>query len=204
MARRTKEEAAHTRDTILHSALAVFSTKGYAATTLEDVAAKAGVTRGAIYWHFGSKAALFNELIAGVGSRSASLTQSAAAAGGTLPEVLQRVFVDLLAAVEGDPQLRSVMELALFKTEMTAELRPGLQERTRAGQALLAGVAQAMQAGISAGELRADLAAPDLARGFLAAQNGLLYMWLADPKAFNLTEAARSVAQILVRGLGRS
>jgi hypothetical protein len=32
-------------------------------------------------------------------------------------------LVDLLAAVEGDRQLRSVMELALFKTEVTAELK---------------------------------------------------------------------------------
>jgi len=59
MARRTKEEAGLTRASLLRAALAVFSTKGYAAATLEDVAAKAGVTRGAIYWHFGSKAELY-------------------------------------------------------------------------------------------------------------------------------------------------
>lgn len=59
MARRTKEEGALTRESLLRAALAAFSTKGYAAATLEDVAAKAGITRGAIYWHFGSKAELY-------------------------------------------------------------------------------------------------------------------------------------------------
>ncbi|MCL4562239.1 MAG: TetR family transcriptional regulator, partial [Chloroflexi bacterium] len=57
--RRTKEEAAETRDLLLKSALSVFSQKGYSATTLGDVARAAGVTRGAIYWHFGSKAELY-------------------------------------------------------------------------------------------------------------------------------------------------
>ena len=45
MVRRTKEEAALTRQAVLKAALTVFSSKGYAATTLEDIAARAGVTR---------------------------------------------------------------------------------------------------------------------------------------------------------------
>ncbi len=56
--RKTKEEAAETRQALLRAALAVFSRQGYAATRLEDVAHEAGVTRGAIYWHFKSKADL--------------------------------------------------------------------------------------------------------------------------------------------------
>ncbi|MGZ9164459.1 MAG: TetR family transcriptional regulator, partial [Anaerolineales bacterium] len=60
--RRTKEEAAVTRATLLKTALSVFSAKGYAAATLDDVATAAKVTRGAIYWHFKSKADLYNTL----------------------------------------------------------------------------------------------------------------------------------------------
>ena len=45
--RRTKEEAAVTRATLLKTALSVFSAKGYAASTLDDVAKAAKVTRGA-------------------------------------------------------------------------------------------------------------------------------------------------------------
>ena len=61
--RKTKEEAAITREQLLKKALAVFSKKGYSATTLQDIASEADVTRGAIYWHFGSKAKLYNTLI---------------------------------------------------------------------------------------------------------------------------------------------
>ena len=45
---RTKEEAEVTKQRLLKAALDVFSRKGYADTRLEDIAAEAGVTRGAM------------------------------------------------------------------------------------------------------------------------------------------------------------
>jgi len=57
--RRTKEEAAQTRQELLDAALTVFSQEGYEAARLQDIAQAAAVTRGAIYHHFGNKAGLF-------------------------------------------------------------------------------------------------------------------------------------------------
>ena len=62
MARKTKEEADKTRRAILEASFEVFVQKGFARATLEDVARKAGVTRGAVYWHFRDKTALFSAL----------------------------------------------------------------------------------------------------------------------------------------------
>jgi len=59
VARRTKEEAEGTRTRIVDAAERVFRDKGVAHASLEDVAAAARVTRGAIYWHFKDKAELF-------------------------------------------------------------------------------------------------------------------------------------------------
>jgi TetR/AcrR family acrAB operon transcriptional repressor len=56
--RRTKEEAEETRQQLMDAALKVFSARGYSAARLSDIAAEAGVTRGAVYWHFGSKEGL--------------------------------------------------------------------------------------------------------------------------------------------------
>jgi len=61
--RRTKEDAALTRENLLDAALASFHARGYMATTLDDIAHRAGITRGAIAWHFGSKAELLNAVI---------------------------------------------------------------------------------------------------------------------------------------------
>ena len=63
MVRRTKEEALETRDRILDTAEQVFSERGVARTSLADIADAAGVTRGAIYWHFKNKGDLFSAML---------------------------------------------------------------------------------------------------------------------------------------------
>ena len=60
--RRTKAEAEETRLSILSAAERVFFEKGVSTASLDDVAKAAGVTRGAIYWHFANKTDLFLEL----------------------------------------------------------------------------------------------------------------------------------------------
>lgn len=62
MARKTKEEAQETRSAILEAAVRIFAIKGVARTSLDDIAREAGVTRGAIYWHFANKTDLLNTL----------------------------------------------------------------------------------------------------------------------------------------------
>ena len=62
MARKTKEEAQETRNAILEAAVRVFAIKGVARTSLDHIAREAGVTRGAIYWHFANKTDLINTL----------------------------------------------------------------------------------------------------------------------------------------------
>jgi len=62
MARKTKEEALKTREAILEAAVQVFSVRGVSGSTLANIAKAAGVTRGAIYWHFKNKEDLLNAL----------------------------------------------------------------------------------------------------------------------------------------------
>lgn len=65
MARKTPAEAARTRKKILDAAGEVFSRDGIAKTTLEQIAQQAGITRGAIYWHFKGKQDLLQALFDG-------------------------------------------------------------------------------------------------------------------------------------------
>ena len=199
--KRTKEEAAVTRATVLKAALTVFSAKGYAAATLDDVAAAAKVTRGAIYWHFKGKADLYNTLVEEMSARGASIVQQAVAEGGTLIDILRRVFVSQCALIEGDKEARAVMELALFKTGLDPELQAGRKKQIEAGNALIAGIADAMRMGVSQGVLRDDMDPTDMARAFIAFENGAIQQWLASPKSFSLKKSAESFAEILIKGL---
>lgn len=59
MARKTKEAALETRAQIIDAARRVFHAEGVNRSTLDKVAKAAGVTRGAVYWHFANKAEIF-------------------------------------------------------------------------------------------------------------------------------------------------
>jgi TetR/AcrR family acrAB operon transcriptional repressor len=63
MARRTKAEAAATREALIDAAEEMFMAHGVARTTLEQIARHAGMTRGAVYWHFKNKADLFRAML---------------------------------------------------------------------------------------------------------------------------------------------
>ena len=199
--RRTKEEAAVPRATVLKAALSVFSVKGYAATTLDDVASAAKVTRGAIYWHFKGKADLYNTLVEEMSARGASIVQQAVAEGGTLIDILRRVFISQCALIEDDREARAVMELALFKTGLDPDLQAGRKQQVDAGHALIAGIADAMKMGVSQGILRDDTDPTDMARAFIAFENGVIQQWLTSPKSFSLKESAESFADIFIKGL---
>ena len=60
--RRTKEEAARTREAIVEAALGCFDRRGIAHTTLDEIAAAAGVTQGAVYHHFSGKAEILRTI----------------------------------------------------------------------------------------------------------------------------------------------
>lgn len=201
MARKTKEEAAKTRESLLVAARSLFSHLGYASTTLEQVAKEAGVTRGAVYWHFGSKAELYIDLINEYSGRSAEIVQAAAAEGGSLVEILRRVFVRILYAVVEDPALREVMEISMFKAERTADLMDPLKQSRENNLALIDGISQAMNQGIADGELRDDIDPEEMARGFLAFQNGAIHLWLQDTSMFSLKESAAALADIYLNGI---
>ena len=63
MVRRTKAEALQTRAQILDAAEQVFHRKGVLSASLKDIASEAGVTRGAIYWHFKNKHDVFMAMV---------------------------------------------------------------------------------------------------------------------------------------------
>jgi TetR/AcrR family transcriptional regulator, acrAB operon repressor len=199
--RRTKEEAAITREQLLKKALTVFSKEGYAATTLEDIAREAEVTRGAIYWHFGSKAELYNTLIREYADRGNVIIQQAVSEGGSLLDILRRVFVRQLQIIEDDREMRALMELYLFKTGLVPELEEGRQQQIESGVALIDMLAGIMSQGMDQGFLRSDVDVKEMARAYLAFQNGLMSLWLTAPGQFSLKASAEAFADILMAGI---
>src|SRR4051794_37834674 len=69
------------RETILRGAATAFGEKGYAATSMEDVAAAAGITKLIVYRHFSSKEELYDEVLERVSERGRDLFMAGLQAG---------------------------------------------------------------------------------------------------------------------------
>ncbi|MDH0645705.1 TetR/AcrR family transcriptional regulator [Pseudomonas sp. GD03858] len=100
MVRRTRAEMEQTRATLLAMARKVFSEQGYANTSMDDLTARAGLTRGALYHHFGDKQGLLAAVVAQI--------------DGEVDERLNRITVTAEDAWEGfQRRCRTYLEMAV-------------------------------------------------------------------------------------------
>ena len=158
MVRRTKEEALETRAGILDAAEQVFFEKGVSRTSLADIAQAAGVTRGAIYWHFANKGDLFNEMFDRVllpldELKAASVNPVEADPLGRLIEICTVCLRDTAA----DPRRRRVFDILFLKCEFVEEMGPVMaryQSNMREG---LRKLEVGLRNAISKGQMPADL-----------------------------------------------
>jgi TetR/AcrR family acrAB operon transcriptional repressor len=201
MARRTKEEADVTRRALLKAALAVFSRQGYSATRLEDIAAEAGVTRGAIYHHFGSKPELYTEMVAEYNKPIMQIVIDAIAEGGTFVDILRRQFIRLCAAIEDEPDLRAIQEIATTKTELTPELAEGIASKLQNMDAQLEFLTNGFAQAIENGELRATLDPEQAALAYFSLLNGYALMWLLNQSGFSIKDGAAQTVDMFLQGV---
>jgi TetR/AcrR family acrAB operon transcriptional repressor len=199
--RRTKEDAAMTREQLLKAALVSFRNKGYIGTTLDDIARQAGTTRGAIHWHFGSKAELFNTMIRESYERMSLATREIFVAQGTPLQKLRQLMVRWMEYLEEDEEFRTTMEIVTFKTEIVPELDSGMQENAAGRRAVHQIFLQLIQKGIAEGEIRPEIQAEIAARAAEALLNGTTITWLIDQHAFSLKAAAPKIVDLYIRGL---
>jgi len=121
MARKTKEEAAATRESVLMAALDLFSEKGFSRTTFSNIAKRIGMTRGAVYWHFDNKPALLAALMDHVHALKESRVESQIPAIQTI-EDLRGAFVLHAQFVESDPVMHKFEFFLNYQMEWSEEL----------------------------------------------------------------------------------
>jgi TetR/AcrR family acrAB operon transcriptional repressor len=200
--RRTKEDAAITRERLLAAALQCFRTRGYAMTKLEDIAQQAGTTRGAIQWHFGTKADLFNDLVRDRAGRALrSLHEEVYARGGTPLDMLRRLLTWWLRYPQEDADYRAVLELTLLKTEVGPDLIGGFQEKLQRLQEAERAIAEVIEAGIAQGEMRPEVDPAVASRAAMGLIQGVTSRWLLEPSAPSPQTSADAIVDLFLQGL---
>ncbi|MDR3451032.1 MAG: TetR family transcriptional regulator [Alphaproteobacteria bacterium] len=129
MARKTKDEAEKTRDAILDAAERIFHAHGVSRTSLEEIAADAGVTRGAVYWHFKDKAALCEAMVERVFLPHEDMLEKLAAQPSAEPlKDLQKACLHSLSMMAKDKRRRNVVSILTLRCEYVEEMI-GIMER---------------------------------------------------------------------------
>jgi TetR/AcrR family acrAB operon transcriptional repressor len=187
MARRTKADALLTRDNILDSAGWLFLRQGVSRTTLSQIAARAGVTRGAIYWHFEDKAAVFNAMM----ERARMPLESAmrlldhprrSDPLGSLHDYATLVF----RLTENDPEARCVFEIATLKIEFVDEMTSVRLRRAEITDRWMAAAESRVRLAVATGQARSNVEPRAVALGLWSIIDGLVRAWMIAPDSFEL------------------
>jgi len=122
MARKTKAESLKTRQNILDAASKIFCKYGFNSTSLEKIASEAGVTRGAVYWHFKNKAEIYNELVSSVITSVYEIIYPVVLNQNSTIEDLKKNILKWIIRIEQEKPFRQAIEMVYIKAELTGDL----------------------------------------------------------------------------------
>lgn len=116
-----RRRAAERPSEIAVAALEIFAERGYAAARLSDIAARAGVSKAALYLYYPTKADLFRAVLSQGAAPGVAGAMEHAAAPGSFGDLLQRVLTGL-AEVAGRPELRRLVRMIIAESGNFPEL----------------------------------------------------------------------------------
>ncbi|MCZ4053313.1 TetR family transcriptional regulator [Oxalobacter sp. OxGP1] len=194
MERAGRKKTLETRDRILDAAEDVFNESGYSNTTLNEIAEAAGVTRGAIYWHFKNKEDLFQAMCLRIRVPMDALIEGIVEKGVNDPIAqLSRTHETIMLEVINNPHYRKVLNILFHKCEFTRETdQIVIQQKewhTYSRNIIRTILVNAQKKAQLPADLDIELACNLL--GFMF--RGLLADWLFMPDSFDLIENARKV-----------
>jgi AcrR family transcriptional regulator len=197
---KVKAEAAKlgsSRERLLDAAVQVFARDGYSGTSIDRIAAEAGLSKGAVYWNFVSKEELFFALLDERIDRRirALFDMTAAAPVGQAMEA--RVSVGLSAVLEQEREL-----VVLFHEYSAMAVRdPRLRERYVERNVMLRnGLARVFEARVEALEWSPAVGAQELATAVIALADGLSIEQLTEPEVVT-EELLGEILSLILDGL---
>lgn len=202
MARRTKEAALETRNALLDAAERIFSENGVSRTSLTDVAADAGVTRGAVYWHFKDKVDLLDAMLCRVVLPMEEPAVRAEDRAGADPLAqLRGCLISVLERTASDPQARRVFDIVFHKCEYIDEMAPARDRCIAMRAGYVSRIERYLKNAVKLGQLPASIRPRSAAVALHALIDGLIGNWVLDPKFFSLAREAGHMIDLFINGL---
>ncbi|MEU1046375.1 TetR/AcrR family transcriptional regulator [Streptomyces sp. NPDC005897] len=183
-----------TRQKLYEAAVTLIAEQGFSATTVDEIAERAGVAKGTLYYNFASKSVLFEELLRhGVGLLTASLRQAAeqtAREGRDRVDALDAMIRAGLVFIDRYPAFTQLYVAELWRTN-----RAWQSTLLVVRQEAVAVVEGVLRAGVASGEFSEEIDVPLTA----AALVGMVLVAALDWKAFQPERSLDDVHAALSR-----
>lgn len=195
-AMRAARDKAATRERILQAAMEVFGERGYQATSMDEIARRAGSSKGGVYFHFPNKQAIFEALITELaGLLESAVREAIAREHGALA----RVDAALSTAIRTFSAQRGLTRLLLVEAN---GLGHPFDQEVHAARAMFAGViASYLEQAVEEGAI-APLDTAIAGQVWLGAINEVVVHWLLDESAPPLEDALPALRGMLLRSIG--
>lgn len=203
MARKTRAEADQTRRLLLDSALELFRRQGVVNTTLNQIAGNAGMTRGAVYWHFPNKEAIILALWAlhlfplSRHYRASLRALDPERPAGHFRAILATAFSEILGRRDVGLTVRILLRSVEFSERQTELQRVSREER----QSLYGALVEALEHLRGRGYVRTGLPVEILAGGVMSYLHGLLDLNLSVDSPVCLVDDIPRLLDLFLDGI---
>lgn len=199
--KKNKDDTARTRELVLDAAAEAFYENGVSRTSLDHIARRAGLTRGAIYWHFKDKGDLLTALHSDTMLPQECLMEEAMAKAGDDPlDMIETGGIRFLEEFSNDERQQRVHAIVTLGCEFVGESRATIARIVSADDKMYQRLRQFLEAAEMKGDLDAQWTCETAARALQCSMGGLLTEWLKSGKAFSLVD----VGSLMLRSLSRS
>ena len=199
MTKKKERRLASTRR-LLDSALHLFVSKGYRSTNLEQIAGAAKLSKGAVFFYFGSKEAVLLELLKRVEAIVVDEALETAAKAG--PRAADQIVAFLHHQAKlGVTHRDEVLLLILMSLEFGGHEGAVSREIRRIYRRLYAFVEKIIRKGRASGELRKDLDPRELASIIMANHDGTFLEWYRRSGSLKGTALVRALREVVLSGV---
>lgn len=197
--RRTKEDAEITRQKILKTAIKVFNKNGFTATKLEDIAKKAGVTRGAIYHHFENKKELFTDICVQNRNKMMSMIEDIYGEKLNPLQKLKMGLNELINKLENDKEFRDTEELML-KTDINNELTRA-QIKDSGLDDEICKLRMVLENAQKVDQLNDKFSVDQIALSVVTFYYGMVSLWIVNPPDIDIRSNSRGLIDLFFEGI---
>ena len=190
-----RERAARTRQNLISSSVKLINERGYNNTTIDDICADCGISKGAFYHHFNSKMDIVTELEAQVSSElSEDVFRDETA---NVSQKLQKLLYGLIKGAE-ESGLEFVRQRSIYN--ISGEYIKNVTEGSYSVASRNITKKIVMQ-GIENGELIDSIPVDDVVEAISTLMSGLISSWAMFNGQFSVTERAEKLGRLIIPGM---